>query len=77
MLSRKITALLVVWCSLMLSLPGVKEPLVGSRHGKTPVLEPRNHRTSKISDLDDLHPLRSAFQKDRGKVRLMTLLSPT
>lgn len=29
-----------------------------------------------ITDLDTLEPLKQAFQRDRGKVRLVTLLSP-
>lgn len=31
---------------------------------------------AEITDLNSLEPLKQAFQRDRGKVRLVTLLSP-
>ena len=33
--------------------------------------------TPKLADLDKLDPLKDAFSKENGKVRLITLLSPT
>jgi hypothetical protein len=31
---------------------------------------------SGVTDLSDLDPLKQAFERDRGKLRLVTLLSP-
>jgi hypothetical protein len=31
---------------------------------------------AEVTDLNSLEPLKQAFQQDRGKVRLVTLLSP-
>ena len=33
-------------------------------------------QTSGVTDLSDLDPLKQAFERDRGKLRLVTLLSP-
>jgi len=33
-------------------------------------------QASRVTDLSDLDPLKQAFERDRGKLRLVTLLSP-
>lgn len=46
-------------------------------HGGSCALPARGtEQASGVTDLSNLDPLKQAFERDRGKIRLVTLLSP-
>ncbi len=77
MLSRKISTLLLVYSGLLISIPQAKPLGIESDQGRALPFEQPGTVTRKIYELDNLDPLRRLFQRDRGKVRLVALISPT
>lgn len=52
-------------------------PPSGNPGWREPRLTPPNANAPALHDIDTLDSLRRGFEKDRGKVRLMAVLSPT
>ena len=71
MASRSLNALSVIAACLVLSADSGSAVAAQrkSRHQKTHAV--------KLVRLRDIEPLQAAFQRDAGKIRLVTILSPT
>ena len=66
----KLVRLVIVW---FLVLPAYSGDIFSAQR-KT--RHPQPHAV-KVIELHDLEPLKAAFQRDSGKVRLLMILSPT